>query len=150
MKPTPSVTTNQAALHVVPGTGLPVLVRHVTQDMINAYADASGDFNPIHIDAEYAKTGPFGRTIAHGLMTLAFVAQVLNDWSNGRFDACGEVDVSFVGPVFVGDTVEVSGKVEDIFDRDGTSCARVKLICRAGDRQILVGFVIQPLENGKS
>jgi 3-hydroxybutyryl-CoA dehydratase len=132
------------------GESLPVLTRTVTQEMIDAYAKASGDFNPIHVDPEYSKSGPFGRTIAHGLMTLAFVSQVLNDWSDGRFDISGEIDITFIGPVFAGDTVEVSGVVEEIVERDGVASARIRLICRAGERQILAGFALQPLENGKS
>lgn len=140
----------QTSLDARPGDHLPVLTRMVTQEMIDAYAEASGDFNPIHVDPEYAKAGPFGRTIAHGLMTLAFVAQILNEWSSGRFDASGEIDIAFVGPVFVGDTVEVTATVETLVERDGVACARVKLSCRAGERQILAGHALQPIDNGKS
>lgn len=138
------------ATHIAVGDTLPVLTRSITQEMIDAYAEATGDFNPIHVDPEYSKTGPFGRTIAHGLMTLAFVAQMLNEWSDGRFDESGEVEIAFVGPVFVGDRVEVTGSVDQIVDRDGIASARVKLTCRAGERQILAGHALQPIENGKS
>lgn len=130
------------------GTSLPVLTRHVTQDMIDAYAKASGDFNPIHIDPDYARAGPFGRTIAHGLMTLAFVAQMLNEWSDGAFDEAGEIDIAFVGPVFAGETVEVSGVIEAMVERDGLAAAQVKLICRVGERQILAGCAVQSLTAG--
>jgi 3-hydroxybutyryl-CoA dehydratase len=126
---------------------LPVLVRHVNQATIDAYAQASGDFNPIHVDPEYAKAGPFGRTIAHGLMTLAFVAEMLNDWSGGAFDETGEIDIAFIGPVFAGDTVEVTGIVEERVERDGVECARVKLLVTAGGRQILAGHALQPIRN---
>jgi 3-hydroxybutyryl-CoA dehydratase len=130
----------------VAGALLPVITRLVTQPMIDAYAEASGDFNPIHIDPEFARAGPFGRPIAHGLMTLAFVAQMLNAWSDGRFDECGEIDIAFVGPVFTGDHVEISGVVEDIALRDGQPAARVRLICKVGERQILAGTAVQPIE----
>ena len=129
----------------VPSIGecLPVLRRHVTQAMIDDYAKASGDFNPIHVDPEFASQGPFGRTIAHGMMTLVFVAQMLNEWSDGAFDNSGEVDVTFIGPVFAGDTVEISGIVEEVFTHEGGHAARVKLICRTEDRDILAGKAIQ-------
>jgi len=143
-------TSTPASRGVAVGDALPVLKRAVTQDVIDAYARASGDFNPIHVDPEYSKTGPFGRTIAHGMMTMAFVAQVLNEWSASAFDASGELDIAFIGPVFTGDTVEVSGIVEDIVERDGVACARIKLICRAGERQILAGHAIQPIEQRNS
>jgi 3-hydroxybutyryl-CoA dehydratase len=130
----------------VAGESLPVLSRHVTQPMIDAYAKASGDFNPIHVDPDFARTGPFGRTIAHGLMTLAFAAQMLNAWTDGAFDECGEIDVTFIAPVFAGDALEMTGTVEEIFERDGKPAARVRLICRVGDRQIIAGTAIQPFE----
>lgn len=149
MNPVAGALSRDATQVVVDDT-LPILTRSITQEMINAYAEATGDFNPIHVDPEYSRTGPFGRTIAHGLMTLAFVAQMLNEWSDGQFDACGEIDIAFVGPVFVGDTVEVAGSVEQIVDRDGVASARVKLSCRAGERQILAGHALQPIEKGKS
>jgi len=128
------------------GYVLPAQQRHVTQDMIDRYASASGDFNPIHVDPEYSRTGPFGRTIAHGMMTLAFAAELLNAWTDGAFDESGEIDVAFVGPVFAGDTVELSGSVEEIVERDGRPAARARIECRCGDRRILVGAVHQFLD----
>lgn len=120
------------------------LVRTVDQAVIDRYAQASGDFNPIHVDPDYAATGPFGRTIAHGLMTLAYVADMLNRWSDGRFDEAGEIDVTFVGPVFVGDVVEISGVVQDRIEREGQECLRIKLRVAAGERLILTGYAIHP------
>jgi 3-hydroxybutyryl-CoA dehydratase len=134
---------------LVAGASLPVITRHVTQAMIDAYAEASGDFNPIHVDPDFARTGPFGRTIAHGLMTLAFAAQLLNEWTDGKFDECGEIDVAFVSPVFTGDDVKISGVVEDIAFHEGQPTARVRLICTVGDRQILAGTATQPIQPWK-
>ncbi len=129
---------------------LPVLVRAVDQATIDAYAEATGDFNPIHVDPDYAKDGPFGRTIAHGLMTLALVAEMLNLWSGGAFDESGEIDIAFVGPVFVGDVVTVSGTVEETIQRDGVDSLRVALLVMAGERRILAGHAIQPFSGSGS
>jgi 3-hydroxybutyryl-CoA dehydratase len=131
------------------GAVLPVLVWHVTQPMIDTYAKASGDFNPIHVDPDYAGKGPFGRTIAHGLMTLAFVAQMLNEWTGGAFDESGALDITFIAPVFAGDTVEVSGVIESHVEQDGQPAALIRLICKAGERQILAGTATQPIATSK-
>jgi 3-hydroxybutyryl-CoA dehydratase len=131
------------------GDTLPGLTRPVSQAVIDAYARASGDFNPIHVDPDFAAKGPFGRTIAHGLMTLAFVAEMLNAWSEGAFDAGGELDIAFVGPVFVGDIVEVSGIVEDAVQADGRIVAVVKVGCRAGERAILAGTARVPVTGSR-
>ena len=132
------------------GDEAPVLVvEKLSRTNFVRYAGASGDFNPIHVDPDFAAGGPFGRTIAHGLMTLAFVAEMLNAWSGGAFDAGGELDIAFVGPVFVGDTVEVSGMVEDIEQAGGRAVAVVKLGCRAGDRAILAGMARMPVGHAR-
>jgi acyl dehydratase len=46
----------------------------ITQEMVNQFAAATGDFQWIHVDTEKAKSGPFGSTIAHGFMTLSLIA----------------------------------------------------------------------------
>lgn len=125
---------------------LPVLRRFVTQTMINDYAKASGDFNPIHVDPDYARNGPYGQTIAHGLMTLAFVSQLLNEWSAGRFDCEGELDIAFTGPVFANDTVEISGQIMGVVERDGRMTEEIEIVCMVGDRKVLAGKAFQPVQ----
>lgn len=121
------------------GFALPALRRHVTQSMIDAYGRASGDLNPIHVDPDYARAGPFGRTIAHGMMTLSFAAQMLNAWSERRFDVDGEIDVAFIGPVFAGDDVEITGIVEGTVEREMRAAVRIGIGCKVGDRAVLAG-----------
>jgi 3-hydroxybutyryl-CoA dehydratase len=93
------------------GETIPSLTFRVTQEHINRYAEASGDFNPLHLDEAFAKNTPFKGTIAHGLMTLAFVSQMMTRWNYRRWLFGGELDVKFVGPVRPGDAVTVMGKV---------------------------------------
>jgi 3-hydroxybutyryl-CoA dehydratase len=93
------------------GYGLKPLTGKITQDSINTYAKAADDFNPMHVDPEFAKDTPFGGTIAHGMTSLAFVSRLLEDnfgnaWTNG-----GQMDVSFKSPLKPGDTVSAKGKV---------------------------------------
>jgi 3-hydroxybutyryl-CoA dehydratase len=107
--------------------------------MINRYADASGDRNPLHVDPAFAVTTPFGRTIAHGLLTLAFISQLMTEWAGNRWAEGGELDVSFVGPVFPGDEVELIA--EPISDEQTAGGLRVtfRLSCDAGGRPIVRG-----------
>jgi acyl dehydratase len=56
------------------------LVKHVTQAQIDAYAEASGDHNPIHIDPEAAQAVGLEGTIAHGMLSMAFLGQLVTDW----------------------------------------------------------------------
>ena len=59
------------------GDSLPTVVKHITQKDINLYAEASGDFNPIHIDETFAAQTPLGGTIAHGMLILAYISEMM-------------------------------------------------------------------------
>ncbi|MEW4982556.1 MAG: MaoC family dehydratase [Cycloclasticus sp.] len=124
------------------GDQLDEIVQSVDQSMINAYADASGDINPLHIDTEFAKTTFFGRTIAHGLLTLAFVSRVLSVWNWQGWAYGGDLNVSFLGPVYPGDTVRVSGEIDLIEKREDGVYARCKIVCHCDDRTVVKGFAI--------
>ncbi|MBI2849072.1 MAG: MaoC family dehydratase [Chloroflexi bacterium] len=93
------------------GDELAPVQKTITQEKINAYAEASGDFNPIHIDPEFARNTIFGGTIAHGLLTLAYISEMmtrafLKGWLKG-----GKLSVTFIAPVRPGDTIITRGKV---------------------------------------
>jgi len=75
----------------------------VTQDMIQKYAEVTGDFNPIHVDEAYAKGTKFGKCIAHGMLIGGFFSRALVD-TFGEGIYLGQ-DMKFVHPVFVGDTI---------------------------------------------
>lgn len=86
------------------------LSRKLSQDAIQAYADASGDHNPIHIDEEYAKTTPLGGTIAHGMMTLALISEMMTAAFGLDWFESGQLDVRFRAPARPGDTVTARAK----------------------------------------
>ena len=100
-------------------TALPKVHRTITQDQIERYAKASGDFNPIHIDEEFADKSQFGGRIAHGMLIAASISEMLTaafgaDWLNG-----GRMKLRFRAPVFPGDTITTSGTVKGIREADG-------------------------------
>lgn len=79
----------------------------ITQDMITKYAEVTGDYNPIHVDEEYAKKTKFGKCIAHGMLMGGFFSRCLVDTFGGNGIYLGQ-DMKFTNPVFVGDKIEVS------------------------------------------
>lgn len=87
----------------------------VTQDRVNEFANASGDHQWIHVDVERAKAGPFGGTIAHGLLTLSMIAALAQGLT--KFDGFkmgvnyGYEKVRFPTPVPVGSRLRVSAKI---------------------------------------
>jgi 3-hydroxybutyryl-CoA dehydratase len=74
------------------------------------YAGASGDFNPIHIDADFGKMVGLGGTILQGLCTLAFTSKTVTDWL-GDPGKLKRLKCRFSAPVMMEDTVTVQGEV---------------------------------------
>lgn len=86
--------------------------RTVTEADVVNYAGLSGDFNPIHVDHEFAKTTPFRKPIAHGLLVFAIGSGLGIHAPAIRTLAFLHVrEWKFVGPVFIGDTVRIIGKI---------------------------------------
>jgi 3-hydroxybutyryl-CoA dehydratase len=81
------------------------VTRTLTQQMLNAYADASGDYNPIHIDEAFAKTTPMGGTIAHGMLVLSFISEMMTGAFRTAWLSTGTLEVRFRAPARPGDTV---------------------------------------------
>ena len=95
------------------GEKLPELIKAISQEGINCYGDAAGDFNPIHVDEEFARGTSFNGTIAHGFYIFAFLSELMmrsfgKKWTNG-----GRVDVRFKRPVRPGDTITLRATLVD-------------------------------------
>jgi acyl dehydratase len=84
---------------------------------VSRFAGLTGDFNPLHIDAEFARTTPFGERVAHGILTLAVSngQQNLAGWFEGTtFALLGLDRVKFTRPVKFGDTVHTEMTVKEV------------------------------------
>lgn len=90
---------------------LPELVRVITQEKIARYADASGDHNPLHVDPQYAAGTRFGGTIAHGMLLLAYISEMMTVAFAQRWLAGGRLKARFRSPARPGDRVTVQGTV---------------------------------------
>jgi 3-hydroxybutyryl-CoA dehydratase len=77
----------------------------ITEADIVHYAGITGDFNPIHIDAEYAKQSAFGERVAHGMLVSGLISAVLGTMLPGPNSIYLEQDLKFRAPVKIGDTV---------------------------------------------
>lgn len=78
----------------------------VTDQMVRQFAEMSGDFNPIHLDDDYAKTTRFGRRIAHGMIIGALISRALNEKIGSGGVYLGQ-NLKFVNPVFIDDVVTI-------------------------------------------
>ncbi len=111
------------------GVSLEPVVKTIAQEEINRYAEASGDFNPIHIDEDFAKKTPLEGTIAHGMLVLASLVQMLtqafaNHWVEG-----GKLSVRFKAPARPGDTITTQGKVDSVEAEGGDTRVSLTVAC---------------------
>lgn len=85
----------------------------VTDKMVRQFAEMSGDFNPIHLDEEYAKTTRFGRRIAHGMISAALISRALTQTLGDGGVYLGQ-NLKFVGPVFIDDSIVINMKITNL------------------------------------
>ena len=89
---------------------LPGISRTISQERLNAYAQASGDGNPLHLDAGFAANTPFGGIIAHGMLTLAFIGEMMTAELGQAWLETGAIKARFKGAAYLGDDVESWGR----------------------------------------
>jgi acyl dehydratase len=94
---------------------------------IHAFADVTGDHNPVHVDDAFAKTTRFGRRIAHGMLTASLISSVLANKLPGEGSIYLGQTLQFVAPVFPGDEVTARVTVKEI--REDKSIVKLETIC---------------------
>lgn len=92
--------------------------RTITESDVVAFAGISGDYNPLHVDHESARKGPFRRPVAHGLLGLSILSGLASHSPLVETLAfLGIVNWTFQQPIFFGDTVHVVTRVEELEPR---------------------------------
>ena len=109
------------------GSELQSVSHSVSQAAIAAYADASGDYNPIHLDADFAAASHFGRRVAHGMMIAASVSEFMAGAFGLEWARSGRMKLRFRAPVFPGDRIETRGTVRKVED---LGSGRRRVICK--------------------
>ena len=112
------------------GMSLPELRKVVTQENINLYAEASRDFNPIHINEDFAQKTPLGGTIAHGMLILAYVSEMMSTVFGQNWLTGGQLTIRFKAPARPGDTITVQGMVSRIEKTGGQTSIHCAVLCR--------------------
>jgi acyl dehydratase len=88
--------------------------RTITETDVVAFAGLSGDYNAIHTDAEYSRTTPFGRRVAHGLLGLSIASGLAVNTGLLEGTVLAFRDIStwkFSLPIFIGDTIRVEMEI---------------------------------------
>ena len=101
--------------------------KQITDAVVRAFAELSGDYNPIHLDEEFAQTTRFGRRIAHGMISGALISAVLGNEFKERKIVYLSQTMKFVAPVFLDDTVTATATIAQI--REDKNIVTVETVC---------------------
>ncbi len=85
----------------------------VTEDMLTSFKAITGDNNPLHNDEDFAKAkGQPGR-VAYGMLTASFLSTLAGVYLPGERSLIQQVEIKFAKPVYIGDTLTVTGQVAE-------------------------------------
>ncbi len=90
------------------------LSKTIAEADVYTFAGVCGDFNPLHVDAEYAKGTPFKQRVAHGMLSASLISAVLGTALPGKNTIYLEQSLKFTAPVFIGDTITAKAEVTEI------------------------------------
>ncbi len=110
----------------------------VTEQDVDDFARICGDYNPIHMDEDYAAQTPFGGRIAHGALTASYISAILGNDLPGPGAIFMTLELKFRAPVRIGDTVVARAEVSDIHMRRGKVTMAVR--CTVGQTVVCKGI----------
>ncbi len=124
------------------GDAIPALVKTpVTHLQLVRYAGASGDFNPLHTDPKVGEEIGTGGIIAHGMLIMGFVGQLLSDYVGPG--ALRKFGVRFKGMTHLEDEITCTGTITEKYEADGEGriAGKVQAVDQNGDVKVVGAFV---------
>lgn len=118
--------------------GMSASMSHIVTDGdVRKFAEVSGDYNPVHLDEDYAKDSRFGRRIAHGLFSASFFSGLFGTKLPGRGCVYAAQNLKFRRPVYIGDTVVATVTVLSV----DTIKKRVlfSTVCSVDGKEVILG-----------
>ncbi len=116
------------------------LTRTVSAGDLDAFAAVTGDENPVHLDAAYAATTPFGERIAHGMLSAGFISAVLGTKLPGPGAVYVSQALRFRRPVKIGDVVTARAEISEIDPAKGR--VTLKTDCKVAGKVVVDGEAV--------
>ena len=115
----------------------------VTIEDIKRFAEVSGDFNPVHLDEEFAKKTIFKRRVAHGFLTASFISTIIASELPGPGSIYLKQSLKFLAPVYINEKILVKVRIIEINIQKSkvkliTECFKNKTLVLTGEAEILV------------
>ncbi len=96
----------------------------ITESLVNEFAKLSGDFSPIHMNDEYAKSTKFKGRVVHGMLLASFLSRMVGMYMPGKHALYTSQSLEFKNPCFIGDEITVSSIITD--KSDSTKIIKLK------------------------
>jgi len=134
-----------AAAEIEEGDGVPTyVVEDLGRKDFVKYAGASGDFNPIHYNQQFATDAGYPSVFGQGMLTAALMANAVTEWLG--LAGLQRFQTRFTGQVWPGNTVTVTGEVTDKYDEDGETLVDLDLQAANEDEAVILGSATVALE----
>lgn len=112
------------------------LSKMITEADVQAFADVTGDHNPVHLDEEFAKTTRFGRRIAHGMLGASLISSAIANQLPGPGSVYLGQTLKFVSPVYPGDTITARITVTTV--REDKPIISLETICENQNKEVVI------------
>ena len=116
----------------------------VSESDIYLYAGLTGDFNPAHINEDYAKQTFFKTRIAHGMLSAGFISTVIGNKLPGTGTIYVTQNLEFLAPVRIGDTITARVEIVDIINKKNRACLKTTCFNQEGTRVMDGEAVVSP------
>ena len=99
----------------------------IAENVVNSFAEFSKDFNPIHMDVDFANSHGYSRRVAHGAIQLAYISKIIGTEFPGRGAMWMKQTINWIAPVFVGEKIEIILTVKGFSDSINTVALLVEV-----------------------
>ena len=108
----------------------------ITEEMIENFRALTGDVNPLHADADYAKEKGYPDKVCFGMLTASFLSTMAGVYLPGKYSLIQSVEVKFSKPVFAGDEICFTGKVTEKNDTFRFIKVKVDGVSQKGEKKL--------------
>tara|TARA_Y100001936_G_C16083557_1_gene679805 strand:- start:2430 stop:2825 length:396 start_codon:yes stop_codon:yes gene_type:complete len=119
--------------------------KFISEQKVQEYAEVSGDFNPIHLDDNYAKKTEFKNKIVHGMLLISNINELMFRNFKDSWNKCGTLKIKFRNPLVVNSKLITKGKIKKIDKNSDGTLYTCEVMCNDEDDNILINGIASVL-----
>jgi len=117
----------------------------ISDKMVRNYAEVSGDFNPIHLDEDYAKKTDFKNKIVHGMLLISNITEIMFKNFGNSWNENGALKIKFRNPLLVNSTLETNLKIKKFDKNNDGTLYTCEVMCNDQDDNTLISGIASVL-----